>query len=231
MVSVSLFHHSVIRPTALQKGYRNFMEIGVSGGKHTEMLLELCSIVKGSLVCIDPVAPPLRTRFKILPNPKAKFINKPSLEALPELIKKRRIFDLIIVDGDHNWYTVFNELLYLSKLLNPAGTIHLHDVAWPYARRDMYYLPERIPQEFRHQYARRGIIRGQSELVESGGLNPRLYNAQFEGGPRNGVYTAIEDFIGQEAGAWNLHIFEENFGLGCLTRAHSESNQIKDDTP
>ena len=33
---------------------------------------------------------------------------------------------------------------------------------------------------------------GRKDLMEKGGLNPTMYNAELEGGPRNGVMTALE---------------------------------------
>ena len=66
----------------------------------------------------------------------------------------------------------------------------LHDVLWPYGRRDLYYAPEQIPEEFRQPYAEQGMRPGTKKLLERGGLNPTMYNALEEGGPRNGVMTA-----------------------------------------
>ena len=42
----------------------------------------------------------------------------------------------------------------------------LHDVAWPYGRRDLYYDPATIPEEFRQPYAQKGIAMGRSTLVQ-----------------------------------------------------------------
>lgn len=62
-----------------------------------------------------------------------------SLEVLPEL---HDTFDCILIDGDHNWYTVYHELkmIYDRELLKRGGIVFLHDVEWPWGRRDMYYL-------------------------------------------------------------------------------------------
>lgn len=59
--------------------------------------------------------------------------------------------DVALVDGDHNWHTVFHELRMLAETarasLAPLPVLILHDVGWPYGRRDLYYAPERIPEE------------------------------------------------------------------------------------
>ena len=59
----------------------------------------------------------------------------------------------------------------------------MHDVLWPYGRRDLYYAPERIPEEFRQPYAQRGMQPGQAgSVLAGGGLNPTMHNADAEGG-------------------------------------------------
>ena len=110
--------------------------------------------------------------------------------------------DAALIDGDHNWYTVYNELKLLAATAREAGAplpvLLLHDVGWPYGRRDLYYAPERIPEEFRQPYARRGhASRASASCADDGGLNPTMCNAVEEGGPRNGVMTALDDFIAE----------------------------------
>ena len=73
----------------------------------------------------------------------------------------------------------------------------MHDVGWPYGRRDLYYAPERIPAEHRQPYAQAGMRPRTRKLVAHGGLNPTMYNAEIEGGPRNGVMTALDDFVAE----------------------------------
>src|SRR5919106_6390898 len=74
--------------------------------------------------------------------------------------------DVALIDGDHNWYTVRTELRLLAEVSRAAGSplpiAILHDVGWPYGRRDLYYDPATIPDEHRHPWRRAGIQRGQS---------------------------------------------------------------------
>ena len=79
----------------------------------------------------------------------------------------------------------------------PMPLLIFHDVCWPYGRRDLYYAPERIPEEFRQPYDTRGILPERVELADEGGINQGYCNAVREGGPRNGVATAIDDFIAE----------------------------------
>jgi hypothetical protein len=48
----------------------------------------------------------------------------------------------------------------------------MHDVLWPYGRRDLYYVPERVPEEFRQPYEMKGIRPGTKRVLPQGGLNP-----------------------------------------------------------
>lgn len=129
-----------------------------------------------------------------------------------------------IVDGDHNWYTVYGELTRLgiaaARARQPFPLTILHDVEWPYGRRDMYYEPDAIPGAWRRPWARRGIRWGQRRLDETGrGINAHLANAVEEGGPRNGVLTAIEDFLDDSAARLELRIVPGEAGLGALADA------------
>src|SRR5690606_26010799 len=111
------------------------------------------------------------------------FHRAPSLDVLPTLDG----IDAALIDGDHNWYTVFNELRLIAEGAERAGTplpvLVLHDVGWPYGRRDLYYAPERIPEEHRQPYVQRGLLPGNPGVVRRGGLNPTMWNAETEGGP------------------------------------------------
>jgi predicted O-methyltransferase YrrM len=216
-------HDDVIRPLIRAERLRRMLEIGVGPGRHTRQLLEALDPIGGRLTSVDPHVRP-RLRLRTLLNRRIRFLRTTSLDALPRLRAACERFDCAIIDGDHNWYTVFHELLALRELVEPHGVILLHDVAWPFARRDMYYAPERIPAEYRHPYARRGIIEGQSALADEGaaGAHARGFNARHEGGPRNGVLTAIEDFIAARgADGWELRVIPGSHGLGILRRKHS----------
>src|SRR5262249_29145850 len=80
-------------------------------------------------------------------------------------------------------------------------------------RRDLYYAPERIPDEFRQPYAQQGIRPGIEQVLPKGGINPRHYNALVEGGPRNGVMTALDDFIAEYDRPVRLLVLPVSFGL------------------
>jgi hypothetical protein len=205
------FADAIIKPFVVERGYRTFCEIGASLGENTAKLLE----TEPALVAvIDPcLDADLVERFRPLRNVVVR--RGLSLEVLPTL---KEPFDCILIDGDHNWYTVYHELKLIQEhaLLRQGGAIFLHDVAWPYGRRDMYYQPNLIPSDFIQPYAKKGIVRGESRLADLGGINNQLSNALTEGGPRNGVLTAIEDFRIRHPNRYLYLSINRQVGLGLL---------------
>jgi hypothetical protein len=139
-----------------------------------------------------------------------------SLEALPEI----RGADAVLIDGDHNWYTVYNELTTIARLAaddgRPFPLTLMHDVDFPYADRDMYYFPDTIPPEYRQPYDQGGMVMDREELVDGGGLNAGSHNALAPGGPRNGVKTAIDDFLAEVEAPVTFTSVIGFFGLGVL---------------
>jgi Methyltransferase domain len=205
----------VIKPYIVGNGYRSLCEIGAKLGENTDELLKLDSV---QIDIIDPCLD-VDLSQKYRDNPRIKVHKGISLDVLPSLTDK---FDCILIDGDHNWYTVYNELNTIKEraLLKAEGTIFFHDVGWPYGRRDMYYQPELIPKDFTHPYKREGMIRGQSAL-DSSGKHGRFFNAEHEGGDKNGVLRAIEDFLKENKDEFKFFYFEEEHGLGVLLKTRS----------
>ena len=153
------------------------VEIGALRGDTTVLLLDLLG-PDSELHVIDPLPtfdPEEHSRR--FPG-RYVFHRDISHNVLPEL----PAVDAALVDGDHNWYTVYHELRFLHEAAEAAGRplplLVLHDVRWPYGRRDLYYEPDRIPAEHRQPYARRGLLPGRPDLCDSEGLNPHLANAR-----------------------------------------------------
>ena len=93
----------------------------------------------------------------------------------------------------------------------------LHDIGWPYGRRDLYYDPDSIPEEHRKPYDKKGMLPSVPDLVEEGGMNRHLNNAVREHEPNDGVLTAIEDFLGASQYELDLLELPGVHGLGILT--------------
>lgn len=190
------FFEGIIGPLLAIYRPKVIVEIGVDEGKHTRKLLAYCAQYNTTLHAIDP-SPNLDVALLEKEWPDALvFHQEQSLTALPNIPS----YDAVLIDGDHNWYTVLHELQLIERHAQERGSfplVFLHDIDWPYGRRDLYYAPENIPPEHRHAYSKSGMAPGTPKLVEHGGLNMDKCNAIAEGGPRNGVRTAIEDFLQQ----------------------------------
>jgi cephalosporin hydroxylase len=175
---------------------RSIVEIGALRGETTVLMLDALGS-DSEIHVIDPVPAFDPSEHEQRFPGRYHFHRDLSLSVLPALPP----VDVALIDGDHNWYTVYHELRQLAATARTAGAplpvMILHDVGWPYGRRDLYYAPEQIPEEFRQPYAQQGMRKGRKQLVPRGGLNPTMFNALTEGGPRNGVMTALDDFVAE----------------------------------
>jgi GT2 family glycosyltransferase/glycosyltransferase involved in cell wall biosynthesis len=144
-----------------------------------------------------------------------RFHRARSLDSLPQIAS----VDLALIDGDHNWHTVLNELRVLDVRAREEGrdppVILVHEVDWPYGRRDAYRDPNAIPDPDRQPHARGGVVAGRLDLGP--GLNDHLEHALLEGTPANGVLTAVEDFLAESGGSWRSWSIPGLGGLAILT--------------
>jgi hypothetical protein len=189
------------------------VEVGAYAGDLTRLLLLWAEPSGAAITAIDP-SPQPELEALAREHPELQLVRQTSLEALDGLDPA----DAIVLDGDHNHYTVSEELRLIAARSRVAGKrfplILLHDVCWPHGRRDDYYDPERIPVEHRQPVApESGLYPGVSG-TRPGGL-PYHWPAANEGGARNGVLTAIEDFIAEREDL-RLAVVPAFFGLGLL---------------
>lgn len=197
------------------------MEIGSQSGEGTARILELCGEIGAHLDVIDPVDIRNLDEIRGLLEAHGTFHKGLSLDVLPTLPSA----EAYLVDGDHNWFTVYDELELIhaatASAPGPGPIIILHDVEWPYARRDLYYAPENVPEEGRHTIVKGGLRPGRSEVVPEDGLNAHLHHADHEGGDKNGVRTAVEDFLAEHPGEYRFVSAPGINGLGFVFRAKS----------
>ena len=210
----------IILATLDLAGAKEAVEIGTEYGGMSTVLADWLKSRNGRLRCIDPCP---KTEFLawVATEPRVEHIAAPSLEVLPDLAAA----DAWIIDGDHNWYTVFHELEQIFAKTWAAGKhplIFLHDVGWPNGRRDSYYAPDHIPQEFLKPYAfNAGALLDRPVTVPGRGFrggNSMAY-ANVEGGARNGVLTAVEDALTAQSAAGHRLAWcrvPAVFGLGII---------------
>ncbi|HEU0066191.1 MAG TPA: class I SAM-dependent methyltransferase [Sphingomonas sp.] len=193
--SMSEFAETILQCMTIAKA-KTIVEVGAEFGGMSQRLANHARDNGGTLTSIDPAPKPEFLDW-VKGETHVRHIAKPSLEALPKLSK----VDAWVIDGDHNYYTVSNELAIAHKLSGRDGKPFLailHDVGWPCARRDQYYSPDHIPAEHLQPHSwSGGVTPGDPGMrVDRGfrGMGQFAY-ARQEGGPRNGVLTAVEDFL------------------------------------
>lgn len=208
------FWDSIMRPIIETVNAEYIVEIGSDKGLNTKNILEYCEAYDARMTAIDPVPQFNVDEFKSRYGDRFEFFKDLSLNCLPVLDD----YDVILIDGDHNWYTVYNELKIIEDKFKGKKfpLVFFHDIGWPYGRRDLYYDPENIPEKFRQPYEISGIYLDQTELKENGGLNPFLNNSIYENTPKNGVLTAVEDFVEESDLEFSLEIINAFNGLGIL---------------
>jgi len=192
-----------------------FVEIGSEEGKlAVKVLSYLRGLESGHLTVVDPKPRYSFTDWKQEYGELVSFHCAPSLEVIESI----PLPDVYLIDGDHNYYTVINELRSIAKVAGDGQVplIFFHDAAWPYARRDLYYSPESIPEQARQPYAKKGIKPGEEKLLDAGGVNLNSCNALVSGTSENGVLTAVEDFVKESKRELRLEVFEAFNGLGVV---------------
>ena len=210
------FWHDVVAPVIEAARARRIVEVGALRGENTELMLERLG-PEVQLHVIDPLPDfdPAEHEQKF--GGQYFFYRDLSVNVLDKL----PVMDVALIDGDHNWFTVYTECSQLAAVATresaPLPVLILHDVEWPYGKRDLYYDPSNIPEEHLQPWARAGMRRGVSDLATSGvGMNPTLANATHEGGPRNGVMTGLDDFIAEYPKPLRKVVLPLYFGLAIV---------------
>jgi Methyltransferase domain len=209
----SMAHHAeLMLPCLDATGARLVVEIGAFAGELTRLLADWASGSGARVLAIDP-SPQDQLIALERERDEVELVRQTSVEALPRIPAP----DVVIVDGDHNYHVVSEELRLIAE--RGAGAelplLLFHDVAWPHARRDDYFDPEGIPAERRHPLAGSsgGLFPGDPGLRADGLPYPR--SAAHEGGPENGVLTAAEDFVARHDGL-RLAVVPAFFGFGAV---------------
>ena len=192
-------------------GVKSVVEVGAERGRLTQQLLAWAGPDGPSVTAIEPERVSDLTELTA-EHPHLELVEEVSLDALRHI----PVPDAIVLDGDHNYYTLSGELRLIAE--RSAGEtmplLMFHDVCWPLARRDQYAAPDRIPADQRHPFGENiKLVPGNPGTAERG--LPFEWGALEEGGPRNGVMTAIEDFMKEQAGL-RLAVIPIFFGCGLM---------------
>jgi hypothetical protein len=206
------FYADLLQQLAAIAPVPDIVEVGSESGETSVLLAEIAATRGGRLAVVEPF-PSARLRELQSQRPDVAVVEGCSPDALPDAGPA----GLYILDGDHNYATVSSELRAVFGA-NPGAIAVLHDIGWPAGRRDQYYDPARLaPGDVQPHRWDAGAYPDVPALVPGGGFRGEgaFAFATYEGGPRNGVRTAIEDFLVERPGH-ELLATPLIFGLGVV---------------
>jgi hypothetical protein len=220
-----IFWIDIVKPLLQHIQALSLLEIGAYRGDHTRLLLRYCEICNGSLIVIEPAV--LTDLQEIVDqSKKIRLYAAKSREALP-LIEAP--IDAVLLEGDLNYHSIYNDLSDIANLAKrhqtPFPLVFLRATGWPYARRDMYYNQDDMPAEGVHDNSRIGMSQWSPDL-QFGMINQPFANATREGGQRNGVLTAAEDFIRDSSLPLQIVTFPIHNGLSILYLDQSSADRF-----
>ncbi|MGB9980379.1 class I SAM-dependent methyltransferase, partial [Methanobacterium sp.] len=105
------FWINLILPIIKNSKANYIVEVGSDTGINTKNILKYCVKYNAHMAAIDPFPKFDVDEFKSIYGDKFEIYTELSLYRLPLLEN----YDVILLDGDHNWYTVYNELKIIEK--------------------------------------------------------------------------------------------------------------------
>lgn len=158
-----------------------------------------------------------------------KYFKDNAFNVLPNL----RNIDAIFINDDPNWYTVYSELNLIKKTNSNFPLVFICNNKYPHKRRDSYSNLDNIPNEYKNECCNKLII----EYVDDNEMKyteieDGFCHAIHNNTPKNGVLTAIEDFLNENL---SLKILDINSleGLSLIYKdsgvAYFRVNKILDE--
>ena len=149
------------------------------------------------------------------------FIKGNILDELP----KFNNYDAIFINDDPNWYSVYNELNLVKENNEDFPLVVICNNTFPHKYRDSYINPDSIPDEFKNEYSREIMVNGIP-------IQDSFYHAIEEYTPKNGVQTAIDDFLSENK---SIDLMDIEFinGITILhhlnSKAHLNINKLNEE--
>ena len=121
------------------------LEIGIDMGQTSTPLIAFMTRFHKSFhfvgvdVLIRNHIPIVFNNLDLIGEQKVTLVQANSLEFLPKAKKHYQAFDVVLLDVDHNYYTVFNELQYLNEITKFNSIVLVDDYHGRWAERDLWY--------------------------------------------------------------------------------------------
>lgn len=214
---------SVVAPLIEASRPEAIAEVGAGAGRLTRRLLEAPGAAEAAVHAIDP-APTLDP--DLCRAEAARLVVH--ADRGTAVLGSIGPVDLALLDGDPNWHSTYSELRLLARTARQADReaplIVVHNVHWPFGRRDGYFDPEAIPLPQRREHTDLGLVPGRREPGEEG-LRLAPWSAVREFEPRSGVLTAVEDFLAESELDWTLIEVPGFHGAAVLAEARRLQRQ------
>jgi predicted O-methyltransferase YrrM len=146
-MSISEDEGRFLKKAIIENGYKETIEIGCALGISS---LYICDgLSETGCDCWHTIIDPnQKTTWKSIGIQNLKnaghdrftLIEAPSEIALPELLGKKKEFDLAFVDGWHTFDHVLLDFFYLNRLIRVGGMIVFDDASWPPISRALRYV-------------------------------------------------------------------------------------------
>ena len=193
---------TVIEPLVAGLGSRAIAEVGSGHARLTARALRAATADDFTIHAIDPAPAEGLVRLARA-DPRVEVHATTGADALGRI----GVVDLVLLDGDPNYATTLAELKVVVARSREAGlpapVIVVHNVHWPFGRRDGYHAADAPSEPQRRPSTASGLKPGRSRPCDDGlRLVPLV--ALDEGGARNGVLTAVEDFVAGDRARWEL---------------------------
>lgn len=200
----------------------SIVEIGADQSENSLNILKLSETLNFKIKIVD--TQPI-TSEELAAHNNVEFFQARSIDFL----NKSSASEIYFVDGDHNYQTLNTELNLIATLNKETPNVmFLHDTCWPHAYRDMYYDVSTLDTPPLNEISETGgPILWQEELDPKG----HHHNGGFpfskkEGGAKNGLQPAVNDFLNENKEYSSLFI-PAFYGLTILWKDNALNEETK----
>lgn len=123
----------------------SFLEVGVDRGVTFLSLVTFLARTRQQFIAIG-VDVLVQDQVNIMLNhldlqqgQSAYLVGGNSLQVMPSMVQQSMKFDVLLLDGDHNYHTVSNEMKVVADLVNEHGIIIIDDYDGRWSERDLWY--------------------------------------------------------------------------------------------
>lgn len=128
-----------------QEHVPNLLEVGIDRGTTlVPLVVHLARtrprfLFSGVDVLVQEQVRLIISNIDLSPEQRVACIEGNSLDVLPVFVDGQARFDVILLDGDHNYHTVTRELAYASQLVYPHTVIVVDDYDGRWSEKDLWY--------------------------------------------------------------------------------------------